>query len=566
MHLGYLLAPIHQELRRAWRERDKARRERECAGTKLRALRALLAHQDDIIDEQQRLLRRQDQLLRQQHRRIAQQENRIAKLEADLEEAQRAAKRQAAPFRRRKRKLDPKRPGRKPGHPAALRPEPEHIDEEIEVPLRCCPHCQGAVEDVRPMEPQVVVDLPAEIKLLVRRYHNQSGYCAQCDKRVRSRHADQFSTANGAAGVQLGPRALTLAVELKYRLGLVFNKVREVFGLFFKMHIASGTIARAAKRLAARCEPTYRSLIQTVRTAAVTHADETGWHIVWAQRRAWLWVFATVRPQVTVYAIRQSRGSRVLHEILGMQYEGVLCTDGWSAYGVIDCAKAQCAAHILRRAAELLEVHEGDAGQFPLAIQRLLLAAIILKAMKDELCPSDYAACVEQVRGEMDELLDGDIEEPANHKFARHLRRHRDELLLFLDIPELDATNNLAERELRPAVVARKLSAGNRTEAGARTQEVLASICRTARRNNIVLVDVLPRLFISTNPSEVLPLTSAATKVVITKEADRERPRTGSDGRVGGLPVVRRVVRRDCRADGRVAGPRARAPPRRPHR
>jgi transposase len=83
---------------------------------------------------------------------------------------------------------------------------------------------------------------------------------------------------------------------------------------------------------------------------------------------------------------------------------------------------------------------------------------------------------------ELDRLLAGTYTDPDNARLAKLLRKHRESVLRFLDHDEVDATNNLAERESRPAVIARKLSAGNRTEAGAETHAVLASVFRTYRR------------------------------------------------------------------------------------
>ncbi len=64
----------------------------------------------------------------------------------------------------------------------------------------------------------------------------------------------------------------------------------------------------------------------------------------------------------------------------------------------------------------------------------------------------------------------------------RRLWKQRDHLFVFLDEPGIDPTNNLAERQLRPAVIRRKLSCGNKTPRGARTFEVLTSLAATCRQ------------------------------------------------------------------------------------
>lgn len=483
--IRHLLSPLFAAGEQLRRERDAAIAERDVAIVERNAARAVAS----------RLTRRVGQL-----------EDEVTQLKAKLEEAQRAGKRQAAPFGRRRRKTNPRRPGRKRGHPAANRPMPDHIDEEYFVPLCACPHCGGSVDEVIDLEPQVVVDLPEEIKLLVRRFRNQSGRCQHCHRRVRSRHPLQCSTANGAAGVQIGPRALTLATDLKHRVGVVYRKVSGAFLVMFGLYISPGTLVRADKRISDRCLPSYQWLVAQLRLAGVVHSDETGWHIVSSPKKAWLWVFAVPGLGLTVYAIRTSRGSDVPNEILGEDFHGILCVDGWAGYIAVSCLKGQCAAHLLRRCDELLEVQQRGAARFPLAVQRLLLQAIALKALQDESDPSVYADGTAQLQGELAALLGGDIQEPANRRLADHMRRHHDEILRFLEVPLLSPTNNEAEREIRPAVVVRKISAGNRTADGATVHERLASIARTAERNGVRLTDVLPELLRSPDPGHVMPI------------------------------------------------------------
>jgi hypothetical protein len=192
--------------------------------------RALDAARAEVVAERDGLLARlcrveaeRDRWRRKAERLEVQNDD----LKAALEEARRAAKRQAAPFARRKRKKHPKSPGRPEGHPAANRPLPDRVDEEVHVPLEACPFCHGGVEQVRDLEPQVVIDVsaPPDAHKQVRRFYNQSGFCPRCRRWVQSRDPDQCSTARGAAGVQIGPQLVSLAVDLHYRVGVTFRKV-----------------------------------------------------------------------------------------------------------------------------------------------------------------------------------------------------------------------------------------------------------------------------------------------------------------------------------------------------
>jgi hypothetical protein len=508
----------------------------------------------EIEAERERMGRRCVRL----QRRCDYLQGQVDELKAKLEEEQRAARRQAAPFARRKRKQHPKKPGRKPGHEAANRSAPDEVDADVFVPLDTCPLCGGPVEDKEGLKPQTVIDVPPEVKPKVTRYHNESGYCPRCNGRVRSRHPDQASTATGAAGIQIGPRALALGVDLHYRVGVTFGKAAGIFEVFFGLRLCRATLARAAQRLAQRGEPTYRALIEVAGVAPVVNADETGWYITDAKRHAWLHVFALPEPKITIYCVRLSRGGDVAAEILGADFGGTIGTDGWAGYDGFK-RRGQCNGHLLRRAAELLEVQKRGAARFPLGVQRVLLEGMAVKAMRLDLPPGDYAACADQIRGEMAALLDGRIEEIANRRFAKHLRRYQDQIFTYLDVPLLGATNNLAEQEIRPAVVVRKISAGNRTDAGAHAHEVLTTLARTAERNGLFLPDLLPDLLRLASPTYILPVVPAlaARPTAPTQEKihgpDGSPARPGTDG--GGderqvRPARRRVLH------GNAAAPR----------
>ena len=139
---------------------------------------------------------------------VARLESENNRLKEQLAEAQREKARQAAPFRRNPRRQDnknPQRPGRKPGHPGANRQVPDQIDEQVEVPLCGCPGCGGAVDKVRAVE-QYITEIP-EVQPVTTKVTTYVGRCAKCGE-VRSTHPLQTSTAEGAAKVKLGRRAL----------------------------------------------------------------------------------------------------------------------------------------------------------------------------------------------------------------------------------------------------------------------------------------------------------------------------------------------------------------------
>jgi transposase len=409
---------------------------------------------------------------------VADQQRQIEELGQQLDGLQRAGKRQATPFRRRQAKANPKPPGRADGHARASRPLPAHVDRTIDVPCDCCPDCRvPLVEPV--VRPQFQTDLPPVVPV-VTRFDVHGGTCPRCRRFHQGRHPEMISDAVGAAGNQIGPVALTMAAELKHHFGVSYRKITSFLWAYFELKVSHGTLVRAEQRLLRKARPTFDLLLEALRACGIVHADETGWRI--ARLNAWLWAFSS--QSVTVYAIRTSRGHEVPEEILGADFEGVLVVDGWAAYDVLSCQKGRCNAHILRRCGELIEqgIKPADARHLNDLIE-LLRRGLKLAEEHDQLSEDDYWR---RVGAWEDEWLDwlGQVRRAGEEvqKVKRHLFGHYQEFQRFLYEPGVPATNNHAERMIRPAVIVRKVGGCNKTLLGACVHGVLASLMVSVRQ------------------------------------------------------------------------------------
>jgi transposase len=417
----------------------------------------------------------------------------VERLKADLEQSRRAGKRQAAPFSKGPPRAHPKRPGRKAGHPPSHRPvpPPEPIDRTIEVPLP--PKCpEGhAPRDEAPVtvHDQSQIDLP-EPKPVITRFRVPVARCPACFRRVQGRHPEPTTDALGAAAVQFGPRLLGFAADLKHRVGTPFRKCAAVLATLTGLVVSAAALVRGRQRLARRAGPSYAALIEAARQSAVQHVDETGWKI--GGRSAWLGVFADAHA--TLYRIRHSRGHEVVVGVLGEDYDGVLVSDCFLAYDPLRFPKSKCAAHLRKRCSEVEQAKTRGAVRFSRRVAALLRRAMALKRRRGTIGDHGYAVLRGKLHAELDRLLAGTSTDPDNARLAKLLRKHRTSVLAFLDHDGVDATNNLAEREVRPAVIARKVSAGNRTETGAEAHAVLASVLRTLCRQGRPILDGLTDL------------------------------------------------------------------------
>jgi len=496
------------------------------------------------------------------------------RLRGQVEQLRRASKRQAAPFSRGEPKRDPRPSGRRGGEgygAKARRQVPDHVDEEIDVPLPDgCPCCGGELDFEREAD-QYQEDVVVPVRAHVRRFRVEVGRCRRCGRRAQGRHPLQTSDALGAAGAQVGPHALALAAQLNKELGLPVSKVALVLARMCGLKVTAGGLHQALARVAGAAGPTYRALVEGVRASPAVAADETGWRV--AGQRQWLWVF--VGDGVTVYLIAPGRGYDQAHSVLGEGFSGVLERDGWAPYRRFERASHQtCVAHLLRRTSELIADSRAGQARVPHAVRRLLLDALALRDAHPDALTRDDADVIEghaveidppggraldaaaaparpalpapaspapivagdtdptgagqppeslqagraELQARLDKLLAGNPTHDPNRKLLGHLRNERENLLTFLDTPGVQATNWRAEQAIRPAVVNRKHWGGNRTRRGADTQQVLMSVIRTARAQDTDPVALLVELQRQPHPAVAAALTIPASRPADTAD------------------------------------------------
>ncbi len=415
-------------------------------------------------------LEQSNQDLRDQNRR----------LQDKLDELTRAAARQAAPFRRRESRKVPdgskKRPGRPPGHPGVHRAVPDHVDEHAEVPLTGCPHCGGVVTEVEAIE-QFIEEIPV-VRPRVTRLVTYRGRCAVCGE-VHSSHPLQTSMATGAAKTQLGPRALALAAALNKQFGLTMRKTCRVLQILTGLTLSPGGLAQAVQRIATKVLPAFDSLILDVRGAAAVFADETSWYV--GAPGYWLWTFTTA--DATVYHVDHCRGREVVLEMLGDHFDGILVSDCLASYENLPYRTHKCIGHHLKKIAEA-RARPDTKDPSHLDEWRLLFTMVnVLWKHRADLGEAEFARQRSHLENWLDRLLQEPRTQPGDVAIQRRIGKRRGVVLGCLDDPAAEPTNNRAEQSLRdPGVIARKVSCGNKTEAGKTAWERLTSLAKTCQQ------------------------------------------------------------------------------------
>ena len=383
-------------------------------------------------------------------RQIAKLGRENRKLRKQLEEAQQAEKRQAAPFSKGNPKKKPKKPGRKPGPDygkRGFRPPPQKIDEVIDVPVKecSCAHCGGELSD-ETIDEQFQTDIPP-VKPKVTKFRVHRKRCKKCGRWAQGRHPNQTSDALGAASNQIGPNTIALGVQLNKTTGASYGKISRFLDDFFDLTVHRSTLLRALLRTAKKAEPLYGEIKIIVRNSPVVYPDESGWKV--AGVRQWLWVFVALSEKATLYMIEPSRGFDVIDAALGSDFEGMLGRDGWAPYNRLEKIIHQlCNGHLIRRTSLLEEIGRGGAVRFPRDLKVLLQSGLRLRDLRDEgrLTRRQFRAQASKLEWGLDELITKNFSSDENRKLAAHIIEHRSSIFSYLYHPELEATNWPAEQ------------------------------------------------------------------------------------------------------------------------
>jgi len=241
--------------------------------------------------------------------------------------------------------------------------------------------------------------------------------------------------------------------------------------------VTSGGLSQLVQRAAGKVKGQYEQLIEQLRSSDVVYADETSWYV--GGPGHWLWVFTT--PTSTVYRIASSRGHPVAAKVLGSDFPGVLVSDCAQIYDKFPGPQHKCIAHHLQVIEKNRRLPGMKNPRYLDAWERLWKGVIELTKQRAALAPAEFAARTARCEVEADVLIAEEPMQLGDRKFRTRMKNARKHLFGCLHYP-VDPTNNRAERAIRPAVVARKISCGNKTERGASAYEILLSLATTAHQ------------------------------------------------------------------------------------
>ena len=352
---------------------------------------------------------------------------------------------------KKRKKTSQKRKGHNGGNQRRLLPDTEKL-----YPPERCPDCGGThfvnLKDGTPIQQ---VELKA-IQFDVTDHVPQSGTCSSCGRKVKGDIPE---------GCQYfyGPRCTSFVASLVSR-GVPRCVVEDLLrdkGLFVTSHcesvrISQGVIQRMLDRSSTAMRDHYDTLPGLARIAPVNHIDETGWRLFGPHGRIphLLWVMTS--ELVTTYMIHEERIGDAFQELRGTWF-GYLISDDYNVYVSRSQAYRQTwLAHLIRAAQRLAEDARPDRAK----CGRSLLSALCRLTKWQDTAPSEAER--KRLQGRLyNTLLENVESSDESGVLCRRLLRAWDCLFTFFASEHISATNNQAERQIRAAVVRRKVSFGN---------------------------------------------------------------------------------------------------------
>ena len=390
--------------------------------------------------------------------------------------------------KRKPRKSSGRSRGGQPGHPKHERAL--HDEQNLSAPPQSffppgeC-GCGGVVEvESAPACRHQVFDLPI-VDPLVHEYRLYAGVCAGCGKR----HVPALpqSVPNG----QMGPRLLAMIATLSGEFHMTTRKIQRLLAEHYHLEFSLGAISEAQGKMNAAMVEPYQAIGKHLRSQDVVHADETR-HFR-ESRLCWLWVMATA--QAVYFVVHLSRGKGAANELIG-GFDGVLVTDDFGGYNDVPRHRRQlCWAHLLRHFIGVGE-RRGNAGAVG---RRLELIALMVFRTRHRLDAGTideprYVRRMNRLRQSFIATLqrgsrlrlDGRAKRKCQHLLTR-------ETMCWTHIlnPSVPLTNNLAEREIRPYVIWRKLSYAVQSHRGNLFRPMVLSIVQTARAQGVSAYEFL---------------------------------------------------------------------------
>jgi transposase len=362
--------------------------------------------------------------------------------------------------------------------------KPEEVDNWYLYTLNGCPECESELrlcpEKTQTIQQVEVKEVPIDIS-----DHRAFAYwCPKCGKFHYAPMPDDVKKAG-----LCGPTFTALIAYLKSALHASFTTIRKFVRDVLKITICRSQLSKLIDKVGLALNAPYDELLKKIPLEQKLNVDETGHKN--NGERFWTWCF---RAELYVlFKIDKSRGSQVLIEVLGEEFNGVIGCDYFSAYRKFikdfNVSVQFCLAHLIRDIRFLITLpskEEKEYGRKLLAQMRRMFKLIhdnddkprefIEKELKE--IRADFLRIgIEEVPLKYDK--NGKLVKTKSRNLANRFIKHGEAFFQFITTPQIDPTNNIAEQAIRFVVIDRYITQGTRSEKGRRNCERLWTVLAT---------------------------------------------------------------------------------------
>jgi hypothetical protein len=442
------------------------------------------AGEDTVV----RVLRALSDRIDQLEKTVAELQITIAKLSKNSQNSGKRPSSDDITKKKKKTKTDKKRKiGAQVGHKKHERelfPLDELTDLHI-YDLPHCPKCQGENLVSVDMEPRVIQQI--ELKKIVFSKEEHRSYPYWCDD-CREIHYAPFPSEVVKEGL-FKARLTAIVAYMKNVCHASFSTIRKFFRDILGEKVSRGYLAKLIAKVSVALEKPYEELLDRLPLEAVVNVDETG-HKENGDK-FWTWVFKA--ELYVLFKIDKSRGSKVLIDVLGREFNGVLGCDYFSAYHKFmkdfNVSIQFCIAHIIRDikfltglpdeqtkayGQKLLEafrnlfriIHDQDSMSHDVFLQKLDDTKNVILGIAINEAPSRLNS-------------EGKEDKREAQNMANRFRLNGESYFKFITTPGIDPTNNAAERAIRFIVIDRHITQGTRSAKGRKANERLWTVIAT---------------------------------------------------------------------------------------
>ncbi len=365
--------------------------------------------------------------------------------------------------------------GGQPGHPRHERAAfgPEDVDEVLTYKMKRCPKTGRRLRRAD-APPRTIQQVGLVEKPYVVREHRAYAYsCTACGEV----HYAPFPKEVEAGGL-LDSGMTALVAHLKGAAHCSYTTIQkhlaDCMGLVLSRGQLAKTVAKASEALAAPCAELEARLPAEPRV----NVDETGHKDperlpaagVGARPNAW-WTWAFRAPIFTLFRIVDSRGSGVLTEVLGREFEGVLGSDCFPAYlkymRDFNVILQLCLAHLIREVKFLAGHPDARVRAYGRRFLSALKDVFGVIHRREEMTARGFRRRLRSAKRAALKAATRRVPDQADaRRLAKRMREHGEAYFTFVTTPGIEPTNNLAERAIRFVVIDRRITQGTRGERG----------------------------------------------------------------------------------------------------